>query len=167
MKKYILIFSLLILLIIALFINFKDIFKVDLNLEKYENSKTYKNYLTDNKLVVINNWASWCEPCVEEISLLNSLEDKFGDKVHFLAFSHDRDTIKTQEAIKKYHFTWKEITLYDYKYRIAIKNNFQNGILRINELPYTYFIKNGKVILKTNGKLDSLKTINFINEHLK
>lgn len=38
------------------------------------------------KIVVVNLWATWCKPCIEEMPELNALNDKFKDKeVLFLA----------------------------------------------------------------------------------
>lgn len=34
----------------------------------------------DGDLVVLNFWASWCRPCVEEIPVFTELQDDFGDQ---------------------------------------------------------------------------------------
>ena len=34
----------------------------------------------DNKVYVINFWATWCKPCVEEIPAFNQLFDKYQNK---------------------------------------------------------------------------------------
>ncbi|MCB1024618.1 MAG: TlpA family protein disulfide reductase [Acidobacteria bacterium] len=44
-----------------------------------------------NRIVVLNLWAIFCEPCIEEIPHLNSLADKYRDKgVVFLAPTPDK-----------------------------------------------------------------------------
>jgi thiol-disulfide isomerase/thioredoxin len=42
------------------------------------------------KLVLINLWATWCVPCVEEMPALDRLQAQFGDKLTILAISEDR-----------------------------------------------------------------------------
>ena len=37
-------------------------------------------FLRDGDLVVLNFWASWCRPCVEEIPVFTELQDDFGDQ---------------------------------------------------------------------------------------
>ena len=46
--------------------------------------------LGENEMVVINLWATWCAPCIQEIPALNQLAKDYGDKgVRFLAFSEE------------------------------------------------------------------------------
>jgi len=42
------------------------------------------------KLVLVNLWATWCAPCVEEMPSLDRLQAKLGDKLTILAISEDR-----------------------------------------------------------------------------
>jgi len=50
------------------------------------------------KPVVLNFWATWCPPCVEEIPSLVALQKQLGDKVVILAVSTDED----EDAYKKF-----------------------------------------------------------------
>lgn len=43
------------------------------------------------KPVVLNFWASWCAPCVEEMPSLVQLKKQIGDKATILAVSVDQD----------------------------------------------------------------------------
>jgi thiol-disulfide isomerase/thioredoxin len=42
------------------------------------------------KLVLVNLWATWCGPCVEEMPALDRLQARLGDKLTILAISEDR-----------------------------------------------------------------------------
>lgn len=42
------------------------------------------------KLVLVNLWATWCVPCVEEMPSLDRLQAQLGDKLTILAISEDR-----------------------------------------------------------------------------
>lgn len=42
------------------------------------------------KLILVNLWATWCGPCVEEMPSLQRLQTKLGDKLTVLAISEDR-----------------------------------------------------------------------------
>jgi thiol-disulfide isomerase/thioredoxin len=51
-----------------------------------------QKHLSDFKgrLVLVNLWATWCVPCVEEMPSLDRLQAKLGDKLTILAISEDR-----------------------------------------------------------------------------
>ena len=42
------------------------------------------------KLVVLNLWATWCEPCLREMPSLERLQSRLGDRALVLAISEDR-----------------------------------------------------------------------------
>ncbi len=41
------------------------------------------------KVVIVNFWASWCGPCIEEIPSLVQLAEHFKDKIQIIAISND------------------------------------------------------------------------------
>lgn len=43
------------------------------------------------KPVLLNFWATWCPPCVEEVPSLVALQQQVGDKVTIVAVSMDQD----------------------------------------------------------------------------
>jgi thiol-disulfide isomerase/thioredoxin len=46
----------------------------------------------DGTPLVVNHFATWCEPCVEELPLLVAASRKFAGRVRFLGVSWDRFT---------------------------------------------------------------------------
>jgi thiol-disulfide isomerase/thioredoxin len=49
------------------------------------------------KLVILNLWATWCEPCLREMPSLERLQSRLGDKVAVLSVSEDRGGTKIVE----------------------------------------------------------------------
>jgi thiol-disulfide isomerase/thioredoxin len=49
------------------------------------------------KPVVLNLWATWCEPCLREMPSLERLQSRLGDKIAVLAVSEDRGGSKIVE----------------------------------------------------------------------
>ncbi|UPQ80363.1 TlpA family protein disulfide reductase [Flavobacterium azooxidireducens] len=167
MKKIIFfILGISMVLVLVLFL-FKDKFSFEIHDKTNLNeSVIYKNYIQDDKLIVVNYWASWCAPCIEEIPFLNNVKKSFDNEVVFLSFSKDKDTLLTKKAISEHNFNWSEITLIDYRSKHALNSFFNdNSIIEIDVLPKTYFIKNGEVVKKLNGKLDSIQVYDFINKN--
>jgi thiol-disulfide isomerase/thioredoxin len=49
------------------------------------------------KLVLINLWATWCEPCLREMPSLERLQSRLGNRIAVLAVSEDRGGSKAVE----------------------------------------------------------------------
>ena len=49
------------------------------------------------KLVLVNLWATWCEPCLREMPSLERLQSGLGERIAVLAVSEDRGGNKTVE----------------------------------------------------------------------
>lgn len=62
-------------------------------------ARTLKQY--EGKIVVLNFWATWCKPCLEEMPLLDSIQKRYGEKgVQVIAVSADQK--ETQSKIKPF-----------------------------------------------------------------
>ncbi len=58
------------------------------------------------KYLVIDFWASWCKPCIENIPFLNQLVKHYkSDSIQFVSISLDYNTHAWKQAIIKHHFT--------------------------------------------------------------
>lgn len=56
------------------------------------------------KLMVLNFWASWCEPCVEETPSLSAFAEQYKNKgVVVLAVSVDKDPEAYHKFVERFH----------------------------------------------------------------
>ena len=61
----------------------------------------------ENKLVLIDFWASWCKPCLEEFPYLDSAYQQFGNKqFEIVSVSLDSDTAAWAQARAKLKTRW-------------------------------------------------------------
>ncbi|WEK71184.1 MAG: TlpA disulfide reductase family protein [Candidatus Chryseobacterium colombiense] len=67
-----------------------------------------QNYLK-GKPTFINFWFRHCIPCINEIPLLNSLKEKYGDRVNFLSITYENKK-SVEEFLKKKNINFKHIT---------------------------------------------------------
>src|SRR5579864_7842670 len=56
------------------------------------------------KLMVLNFWASWCQPCVEETPSLSAFAQQYANKgVVVLAVSVDKDPEAYRKFVERFH----------------------------------------------------------------
>ncbi|MBF0488714.1 MAG: TlpA family protein disulfide reductase [Nitrospirae bacterium] len=100
------------------------------------------------KTVLINFWATWCPPCVEELPSMNKLYLKYKQKgFEVVAVSLDSSTAKVKKYIVKNPLNF--IVLLDPDKRVAKK------LYKVSAQPTTYLISSdGKIIRKFFGSVD-------------
>ena len=57
--------------------------------------------ISAGKLVLVNLWATWCVPCVEEMPALDRLQAQLGDDLTILAISEDRQRRRGGRAVPR------------------------------------------------------------------
>ena len=99
------------------------------------------------KPVLLNFWASWCGPCIEETPSLVELQKQLGSKVTVIAVSEDADEAAYKQFIRDHNVDL--LTVRD------------TGSQRTNEIygtfkyPETFVIdSNGKIVRKFIGATD-------------
>ena len=99
------------------------------------------------KLLILNFWASWCPPCVEEAPSMQNLAAALGPNgLVVLAVSEDEDANAYKAFIDKYHLTF--LTARDPSKEIKTRY----GTVQI---PETYLIDtNGRVVEKIVSSTD-------------
>ena len=123
----------------------------------------------DNRLYVVNYWATWCKPCIEELPEFMSVNEemKGNDNFEMILVSLDKaDEINTEVKpfIENNNITTDVYLLSDNKRMtqwIPLVNEYWSGAI-----PATAFYKNGEQVAFKEGQLskDELKAI--INKHL-
>jgi len=98
------------------------------------------------KPVLLNFWASWCSPCVEEMPSLVQLQKVGGNKVTILAVSEDADDKAYQQFVRDHRVDL--LTVRDTRQSV----NAQYGTFKF---PETYVISpDGKILRKFIGAVD-------------
>jgi len=96
------------------------------------------------KVLFVNNWASWCPPCIAEMGSIHQLKEKLkGVDVEFVMVSFDENSEKAVSFMKKRKF---DFNLYfpgdEYPYATS-------------SIPATFIIdKNGKTVAQHIGMAD-------------
>jgi cytochrome c biogenesis protein CcmG/thiol:disulfide interchange protein DsbE len=100
------------------------------------------------KVVVLNFWATWCPPCVEEMPSLIELQKRMPDRISVFAVSTDEDRAAYERFIRERGLTPTLLTIRDPEQ----KSNALYGTFRF---PETYVIdRHGVLRRKFIGPVD-------------
>jgi len=132
-------------------INFKNINNETINLNEFENS-----------LIIINFWATWCAPCIEEMPSLNRLKkNPIFNNLQIIPINVGRDNVeKSKNFYKKLKINNLEIY---FDKDVELANKF---LLR--GLPTTVFInKKGEEFARVIGfvNFDDNKIIKWLQKY--
>jgi peroxiredoxin len=102
------------------------------------------------KLIVVNFWATWCPPCLEEMPELARLQDKYRDQnIVVLGISTD-ELDKIQEFSSEHPVSYPLLSGNLEAMELGISLGNDKGVL-----PYTVIIKSDGTIAKTYfGQVD-------------
>lgn len=103
-----------------------------------------------SQVVLINFWASWCKPCIDEIPSLQKLANSIGDESKFkiLAVSVDEDFGRLGRFLKSVPEDSSMVVGWDGKASLAKK-------FGVEKLPESFLVDNqGKLIMKIVGYQD-------------
>ncbi len=76
-------------------------------LDREKNEKMLSFTSTHNKLLLIDFWASWCQPCVKEMANLQRLYETFHDKgLGIIGISTDQNVDDWEDALQELQLPW-------------------------------------------------------------
>ncbi len=137
--------------------------------EVKEPSRIAASFSPRAALRVLNVWATWCVPCVEEMADLRAIGEAFGTQVSLVGISLD-DMIPGDRAATK-----RKLAGFLDQKKISYINIYYSGnsdalanALRFNgEIPITIvYDRNGRELWRKQGKLDRHETIGQIRKLL-
>lgn len=97
-----------------------------------------------NKVIVVNFWATWCPPCIAEMPGFQKLYDEYGDRVSFVFVANDKKD-KVQKFIQDKSYTFP----------VFFQVSRAPQQLQSSSLPTTYFIDTeGRIHVNEVGAAD-------------
>ncbi len=120
-----------------------------------------------NKVIIVNFWASWCEPCAQEFPSMLRLVDHYQGRLELIAISADSNRQDAIQFAKLYHARRRGVELlWDPKRKIAKEFGTE-------KLPETYILSMGHRLVRkvlavndwdTRGVYDYMDTLLNISD---
>lgn len=107
---------------------------------------------------VINLWATWCAPCVEEMPALEAVHVEVGDRVRFVGVNRADVTERARELAARTGVTYELVSDPDSVFFVAVG---------ARAMPTTLFVDaRGNVVHAHAGPLDEAALRRLISTHL-
>lgn len=142
--------------------NLKTLIAGRLFIKKGNNAPTFdvEDYLGNEvsskklqgKFVLMNFWATWCSPCIDEIPMLKKIRDTYSkEKLEMISVSLDNNLTTFKKGINKYELNW---------INIFSNTNLQN-LFGKKPIPSVYLIDPKGILLFSSWE-DDFDTLNKI-----
>jgi len=96
------------------------------------------------KVILINNWATWCPPCVAEMPSLSRLYEKYHNKMVFLFVAHDKP--------EKVHLFLQKNSM---NIPVVFMQSETPQLLQSASIPTTFVLnKKGEIVVQKTGAAD-------------
>ena len=131
------------------------------DLENLDGEMVSSTTFNSEKPIVLTFWATWCVPCLNELSFINEVYDEWQEKYQFdfyaISIDDDRTVRKVAPLVNGKNWPFKVL--------IDTNQDFKR-MHNINAIPYLVIVKNGTIIYTKNGfvKGDETKIEDIISK---
>lgn len=114
------------------------------------------------KPVVLNFWASWCNPCKSEMPAFQAIYETYGQDVQFLMVNLTDGTYETQLSATTF------IQQQGYTFPIFFDSYYSAvGAYNISSIPATFFIDaEGCLVAQASGRINAFQLQTYIQKIL-
>ncbi len=113
-----------------------------------KNNKLIKLSHLNDKIVIIELWATWCGPCIKEMPKIPRLK-KLNSNIEFYSISVDKTHDKMQKFVEKNKYEWPIVFGGDQE-----SNKDLWDYLNIVAIPKYYTVDRDGIVINVSDKLD-------------
>ena len=113
--------------------------------EEEMDSVNFSEYVSANKVVLLDFWASWCQPCRGQIPYMKEAYEKFhGDGFEIVSVSVDEDLDSWKAALKDEGMSWPQLV------DLQMDENSPALKYAVNVIPTSFLIDSDGIIIARN-----------------
>lgn len=102
--------------------------------------------ISKDKITVLNFWATWCVPCINELDAISDVYDDWKEETNVEIIALSIDDSRTQRRIRPL------VSGKGWEYKILIdKNQELKRALNISVVPHIIILKGNKILYRYSG----------------
>lgn len=114
--------------------------------------------IAKKRITIIDFWASWCNPCIDEMPNIKSIYNRHKDSVGIIGISLDKDRDEWQAAVRELEMNWIQLS------DLQGWNSKAARLFNVSSIPYTIIVSQDGTILANGLRGESLQ--DFINNRM-
>ncbi|WP_313091259.1 TlpA family protein disulfide reductase [Chryseobacterium flavum] len=118
----------------------------NVSIENISGHKINVSQIDSSKPVIMSFWATWCLPCMEELTIINEKYEDWQKENKFTMFAVSTDDARTVSKVKTV------VKSKGWPYTILLDTNqILKRALNINSVPYVIIVYKGKIVYSHVG----------------
>lgn len=110
------------------------------------NSVSILDEIDHSKVTILNFWATWCIPCINELEAINDIYEEWQEDLNVELIAISTDDSRTQKRVRPL------VNGKDWPYKILFdKNHDLKRGLNIPSVPYTIIVVENKILFRKSG----------------
>lgn len=118
----------------------------DIKLKNIDGKVVSIKEMSKDKLIVVDFWASWCVPCINELDAIAEEYEDLQDEMNFELIAVSVDDVRTKSRVKPM------VNGKGWEYEILLDDNQAlKRAMNVANPPVTFIVKDGKILYSHTG----------------